>query len=87
MPGSKALSRSLSLSEVTGRENSRKLSGTNYIVYALRFMSLTRPVFVVSTHRILVGFGEKAYHYYANRETLVSCCESWRSDVNYIGDI
>lgn len=64
MPGSKALSPS----EVTGRENSRKLSGTDYTVYALRFMSLTRLVFVVSTRRAW----EKLHHYHADTETLVS---------------
>lgn len=40
-----------SVCEVRGRENSRKLSGTNYSVYALRFMSSTRLLFAVSTHR------------------------------------
>lgn len=40
-----------SVCEVRGRENSRKLSGTNYSVYALRFMSSTGLLFAVSTHR------------------------------------
>lgn len=54
MPGGKTLL----LSEVIGWENSCKHS--NYIVYVLRFMSLTRLVFVVSTHRMLEVLGKRS---------------------------
>lgn len=38
--------------ERLGGKMPREHSGTNYTVYALRFMSLTRQVFVVCAHRI-----------------------------------
>lgn len=71
------LSHSLSLSEVIGWENSRKHSGTNYTVYALRFMSLTRWVFVVCAHRIWGVLG-KDLSLSCSHNSLLPCCKSSR---------
>lgn len=71
MHGGKAIS----LCEVIGWENSRKHSDTNYTVYALRFMSLTRQVFVVCAHRIWGALG-KDLSLSCRHNSLLPCCKS-----------
>lgn len=56
-------------------ENSREHSDTNYTVYALRFMSLTRQVFVVCAHRIWRALG-KDLSLSCRHNSLLPCCKS-----------